>query len=86
MMILVDYAMNQVDYDIDMGIKDNGVKEPVALEEGTLYGFNMGGDQPPTGSHGQGAITGCLPGHRRGKSEWDLRGRIFGRYVITFNA
>lgn len=42
MMILSDYAMNQVDYDIDLNLKDNGVKEPAPLDQNSIYGFNMG--------------------------------------------
>lgn len=42
MMIVVDYAMNQADYDMDLGLSSNGFKEPTALDSGKIYGFNMG--------------------------------------------
>lgn len=42
MMIIADYAMNQTDYDVDLQLKDSGMKEPTTLDEGYIYGFNMG--------------------------------------------
>ncbi|MCM1284923.1 MAG: S8 family serine peptidase [Bacteroides sp.] len=42
MMIISDYAMNQADFDIDLGLENDGYKEPVPLKEGNIYGFNMG--------------------------------------------
>ncbi|MBC8544188.1 S8 family serine peptidase [Bianquea renquensis] len=86
MMILVDYAMNQVDYDIDMGIKDNGVKEPVALEEGTLYGFNMG----ETSRLPAAMVKAPLQDVSQATVAANLNGiyaaEYLDGYVITFNA
>lgn len=42
MMIVVDYAMNQTDYDMDLGLSANGFKKPTALDKDKIYGFNMG--------------------------------------------
>lgn len=42
MMIVVDYAMNQTDYDVDLGLSPNGFKEPTPLDKECIYGFNMG--------------------------------------------
>lgn len=42
MMIVADYAMNQTDYDMDLGLSGNGLQEPSALDMDKIYGFNMG--------------------------------------------
>ena len=42
MMIVADYAMNQTDYDMDLGLSGNGIKEPTPLDPEKIYGFNMG--------------------------------------------
>ena len=42
MMIVLDYAMNQTDYDMDLGLSSNGFKEPAALDKDSIYGFSMG--------------------------------------------
>lgn len=86
MMIICDYATNQMDYDINMGVKDNGLKEPTPLDKDRIYGFNMGEATAP----GEGVVSALKKDASDARAEIDMNGidaaEYIDGYVIAVNA